>query len=59
MLLEEGIDRLREFAPRCQGIDVATLIAESSAARERLLALGPERMREFDLERAPRVRFAE
>jgi hypothetical protein len=57
VLLEEGIDRLRPFAPTCQGVDVTRLIAEATAARERLIALGPDRMHEFDLHQAPRVRF--
>jgi predicted metal-dependent hydrolase len=58
VLLEEGIERLRPFAPTCQTIDVAALLADATAARERLVALGPERMSEFDLANAPRVRFA-
>jgi len=57
VLLEEGIDRLRPFAPACQGVDVARLIADVTIARERLVSLGPERMSEFDLADAPRVRF--
>lgn len=55
-LLGEGIDRLRPFAPACQTIDVAALIADASAARELLLRLGPGRMSEYDLADAPRVR---
>jgi uncharacterized protein len=58
VLLEEGIERLRPFVPTCQTIDVAGLIAGATAARERLLALGPDRMSEFDLANAPRVTFA-
>jgi predicted metal-dependent hydrolase len=58
VLLEEGIERLRAFAPTCQTIDVAALIADATAARERLLALGSERMSDVDLANAPRVRFA-
>jgi uncharacterized protein len=58
VLLEEGVVRLRPFAPTCQTVDVAALIADATNARERLLALGPERMSEFDLANAPRVRFA-
>jgi predicted metal-dependent hydrolase len=58
VLLEEGIDRLRPFAPTCQTIDVAALIDDATAARQELLALGSERMSEFDLTNAPRVRFA-
>jgi hypothetical protein len=58
VLLEEGIERLRPFTPACQTIDVAALIADAAASRERLLTLGPDRMSEFDLANAPRVRFA-
>ena len=58
VLLEEGIESLRPFAPKCQTIDVSALIADAAAAREQLIALGPERMSEFDLANAPRVRFA-
>ena len=59
VLLEEGIDRLGPFAPACQGVDVAALIADATAARERLLAQGAERVRDFDPAQAPRVRFAQ
>ena len=52
------MERLRPFAPRCQTVDVAALLADATAARARLLALGPERMSEFDLANAARVRFA-
>lgn len=55
-LLEEGTRRLRPFAPVCQTIDVAGLIAEAEAARETLLRLGPARMGDYDLAAAPRVR---
>ena len=58
VLLEEGLERLRPFAPSCQTIDVSALIADATDAREKLLALGPDRMSEFDLANAPRVRFA-
>lgn len=58
VLLEEGIEHLRPFAPSCHGVDVAALIADATAVRERLLALGPERMDEVDVAKiAPRVRL--
>ena len=58
MLLEEGIERLREFAPSCKTVDVAALIADASAARDRLASLGPERMSTVDVTViAPRIRF--
>ena len=55
-LLGEGIERLGPFAPVCQTIDVAALIADAGAARDALLRLGPSRMGEYDLGAAPRVR---
>jgi predicted metal-dependent hydrolase len=59
VLLEEGIERLRPFAPSCQGIDVAALIRDASAARDELLRLGPDRMTAYDLRRAPKVGLAD
>jgi uncharacterized protein len=57
-LLEEGIERLRPFAPRCQGVDVDALITEATIARERLAALGVDGMRSVDVAAvAPRIRF--
>jgi hypothetical protein len=57
-LLEEGIERLRAFAPRCQGVDVNALIADAIAARDRLIAAGAEGMRSVDITAvAPRIRF--
>lgn len=57
MLLAEGIGRLEPLAAVCQQVDVAALRTEASAARERLLALGPTRMSEFDLAVAPQIRL--
>jgi predicted metal-dependent hydrolase len=58
VLLEEGIERLRPFAPACQGVDVAALIADAIRARDELLRLGPDEMASYDLSRAPKVRLA-
>lgn len=56
VLLAEGISRLEPFAPECQGVDVTGLIRDASALRGELVQLGPERMRERDLEGALTVR---
>jgi hypothetical protein len=56
VLMAEGIDRLRPFAPECHGVDVATLIADASALRDELLRLGPDRMIERDARQALRIR---
>ena len=57
-LLAEGIERLRAFAPRCHDVDVERLIADATAARERLVALGAEDMRGANVKDvAPQIRF--
>jgi uncharacterized protein len=57
-LLEEGIERLHRFVPRCQGVDVEALVADATAARKELLARGTKGMRGADLASvAPRIRF--
>lgn len=57
-LLEEGIERLHQFAPRCQGVDVKALITDATAAHERLIAAGAEGMGSVDITSvAPRIRF--
>ena len=59
VLLDEGITRLRPFTPACQGVDVASLIRDATAARDQLIALGPDRMTDYDLTHAPKVRLTE
>jgi predicted metal-dependent hydrolase len=50
-----GIAYLQRFSDTCLGVDVARLIREAAAVRERVVALGPERLSEFDLATLPRV----
>ncbi len=56
-MLQRGLARLGAFAPRCQGVDVAALIADAAAALELVERLGPDRLREFDWDLAPTVRL--
>ena len=56
VLIEEGVTRLAPFAPVCQSIDVAALIRDATAARERVIALGSAGLSGFDWSIAPRVR---
>jgi len=59
VLIDEGIERLRAFAPRCHGIDVAALSADATAARQQLATLGAGRMNTVDVATiAPRIRWA-
>jgi predicted metal-dependent hydrolase len=55
--LQSGADYLEPFAPRCQGVEVAALIAEARRLRAALVALGPERFGEVDLALLPVVRL--
>jgi predicted metal-dependent hydrolase len=58
VLLDEGIERLRAFAPSCQTVDVAALISDATAARARLAELGDAAMRTVDVGAlAPRIRL--
>jgi sugar phosphate isomerase/epimerase/predicted metal-dependent hydrolase len=57
LLLADGIEKTAEFAPTCLGIETGRLAAESQAALERLRALGPERLSEFDFSTVPRIGF--
>jgi len=55
--LDHGIRLLEAFPDVCHGLDVARLRAAATAARAHLLALGPQRLGEFDPALIPRVHF--
>jgi predicted metal-dependent hydrolase len=57
--LQSGADYLEPFAPVCQGVDVARLIADARRLRAELVALGPDRFREVNLAQLPIVRLVE
>jgi predicted metal-dependent hydrolase/CheY-like chemotaxis protein len=54
-LLRRGLPRLRSLPPICQGVDIATFRAASEAIHAELVALGPERLAEFDREKFPKI----
>jgi predicted metal-dependent hydrolase len=56
-MLTRGPRYLAPFAPRCQGVDVAALIAAAHAALAEVERLGPDRLGEFDWRLAPVVRL--
>jgi len=58
-LLDRGLNRLRAFGPACRGVDVAGLMEAASRCREQLVALGPNRIGEFDRSLIPVLRLAE
>ena len=58
VLIDEGIERLRPFAPACHTVDVARLIADATIVREKLASVGAARIGTVDVETiAPRIVF--
>jgi predicted metal-dependent hydrolase len=56
-MLTRGPQYLAPFSPRCQGVDVASLLDAAVVALKEIERLGPERLAEFDWHLAPTVRL--
>lgn len=56
-MLRRGLPRLRSLPPVCQALDVASLRQSARAIHDEIVALGPERLSEFDLEQLRRVQL--
>lgn len=56
-MLTRGSMYLRPFAPVCQQVDVARLLADVGRALQAVEVLGPDRLDEFDWTLAPQVRL--
>lgn len=59
VMLERGTTCLEPFAPACQSVDVAGLIAQAARARQEVERLGPSHLGQFDWSLAPRVRLSD
>ncbi|MGC4191755.1 MAG: DUF309 domain-containing protein [Thermomicrobiales bacterium] len=57
LLLHAGIEKTRDFEPQALGIDTATLVVESQACLDRIDALGPNRLHEFDPAMIPTIAY--
>jgi uncharacterized protein len=57
--LETAVRFLQWFTPACQRVDVATLIADATRARDTIKTLGPTRLADFDWSNAPQVHLLE
>lgn len=53
--LRTGADYIEPYAPDCQGVDVARLVADARNLHAAIVAAGPDRLREVDLALLPRV----
>ena len=47
-VLDRGVAKIRRFTPRCMGINLEKLLADSETIRQELLRLGEEWQGEFD-----------
>ena len=56
-VMARGIRYLEPYAPRCMGVDVETLIEQSTVVLEQVKALGPDRIGEVPLGNLPRVHY--
>jgi uncharacterized protein len=54
-MLTRGPAYLAPFAPACQGVDVARLLADAAAALAEVERLGPSGLADFDWRLAPQV----
>ncbi|WP_164929695.1 DUF309 domain-containing protein [Gloeobacter violaceus] len=57
ILLSTGIERLDYFAPEYLGVDIETLLEQSTACLETLQALGPEGVAAFDPAQIPKIAY--
>jgi uncharacterized protein len=55
--LAAGIEMLEWFAPTCQTVDVADLIARARPCLDQVRALGKDRLADFDRALIPRIRL--
>ena len=56
-LLRSAQHNLAPFPPRCQGVDVAALLASAQVIEAAVLALGPDRLAEFDRTLIPTLHY--
>ena len=56
-MLRRGLLHLRTMPPVCQTLDVARLRREARAVHDDIIALGPDRLGEYDLEKLQRVKL--
>jgi sugar phosphate isomerase/epimerase len=57
LLLTDGIAKTSQFLPSCRGVDTARLVEESQVCLERIIALGSQRLDEFNWEMAPLIEY--
>lgn len=56
-LLNDGLDKIKPYAPAYLGVEVAAFAAELETCREQIERLGPEGIRQFQTEKIPQMGF--
>lgn len=59
LLLHAGIEKTRDFEPQALGIDTLALVTGAQACLDRIEALGPDRLHEFDPATIPTIAYTE
>ncbi len=54
-LLTDGITKTASFQPEARGVNTAKLVREARACLNQIIALGPDRIGEFDASRIPKI----
>lgn len=58
-VLERGIPKIARFTPKCQGVDVASLLAATQAVQAEILRLGADGLAAFDVRTFPKILWEE
>jgi len=59
LLLTAGIAKTTDYAPHALGIETGALVAETQRCLDQIVALGPDRIAEFDTSLIPTIRFTD
>jgi predicted metal-dependent hydrolase len=56
-LLDAAADKLQRFSPAALGVDIDALVTDIERVRAEVVAVGPDRIGEWDEMHAPRIRL--
>lgn len=58
LLLRDGIAKVSQFLPECQGVDTSNLIEQAQGCLDQVQKLGPDHITEFEWDQVPVIRVA-
>lgn len=56
-MFRRGLPRLERIPPVCQGVQVTALLQAAQAIQREIVALGPDRLAEFDRQKFPKIQL--